>query len=185
MRTDQRRVDIDHQLRRTRAELPSPCSRLGARGTQRVEQPGLCGDPVDQPERRRVRGDRAEQRLLVAHDAQVRQTDRQSPPSASITARSRITRPGSWRPRRSRTLASASDNARVNPTQSAVSASKPAPAWDTRPSPSDATSTVKKRSPRITRKVTSTVRDQGPSASPRIPAPPDVRRPDSNGAPGL
>src|SRR4051794_17193322 len=39
----------------------------------------------------------------------------QSPPSASITATSRITRPGSWAERRSRVQTIASDSASVNP----------------------------------------------------------------------
>src|SRR4051812_46667262 len=83
----------------------------------------------------------------------ARRSARQSPPSASITARSRTTRPRSCPPRRSRILARPSDNAAVRPSLSAASANSPAPACDTRPSPSDATSTVKRRPSRCTLKV--------------------------------
>src|SRR3954452_22898152 len=83
----------------------------------------------------------------------ARRAARQSPPSASITARSRTTRPRSCPPRRSRILARPSDNAAVRPSLSAASANSPAPACDTSPSPSDATSTVKRRPSRDTLKV--------------------------------
>src|SRR3954447_3041664 len=83
----------------------------------------------------------------------ARRSARQSPPSASITARSRTTRPRSCPPRRSRILARPSDNAAVRPSLSAASANSPAPACDTSPSPSDATSTVKRRPSRDTLKV--------------------------------
>src|SRR5215216_3892566 len=107
----------------------------------------------------------------------ARRSERQSPPSASITARSRITRPGSCLRRRSRRPASARESSRVKPVRSATSANNTAPACDTNPAPSGATSTVKQRPPRITRKVTLQARDQGPSASPRIPVTPDVQAP--------
>jgi hypothetical protein len=79
----------------------------------------------------------------------ARRSARQSPPSASITARSRTTRPGSWRPRRSRIPASPRDSAAVSPTRSAASATSAAPAWLTSPSPSGVTSTVNRRSSRV------------------------------------
>jgi hypothetical protein len=74
VRTDQRRIDIDLDLLRARPQLPRPLASLRARRAQSVEQLGLCRDTVDQPKRGRVRGDRAEQRLLIAHHAQIRQT---------------------------------------------------------------------------------------------------------------
>jgi hypothetical protein len=73
MRADQRRVDIDHDARRSRAQLPRARSGSRPRGAQRLERLRLAGKPVDQPERRRVRRDRAKQRLLIAHRPQVRQ----------------------------------------------------------------------------------------------------------------
>jgi hypothetical protein len=38
------------------------------------KQRSFAGDPVDQPKRRRVRRDRPEQRLVITHRPQVRQT---------------------------------------------------------------------------------------------------------------
>src|ERR1035437_1795539 len=64
---------------------------------------------------------------------------RHSPPSASITARSRSTTPGSCADRRSRVDAIAPDNARVSPTRSATPASNALPACPTRPVPSAVT----------------------------------------------
>jgi hypothetical protein len=67
----------------------------------------------------------------------ARGSDRQAPPSASISARSRTTRPGSC-------LRAAGGSAiaqAVSPSRSAASASNGTPACDTAPSPSDATST--------------------------------------------
>jgi hypothetical protein len=108
-------------------------------------------------------------------------SDTHSPPSASITARSRITRPGSCPRRRSLTPASRRDNAPVSPTLSATSA---LPACDTKPAPSALTSTVTGRPLRITFTVNLQARDQGPSTSPRIPAQPDVSAPPPTGGAG-
>ena len=83
----------------------------------------------------------------------ARRSARQSPPSASITARSRTTRPGSCPERRSRTRARPRESALVSPLRSASSASSPLPACDTRPSPSALTSTVNLRLSRCTLKV--------------------------------
>ena len=151
MRGDQRRVDIDHDPlgRPSPAPMPAPAPRRAPRG--RVKQPRLGGDPVDQPKRRRVRRDRPEQRLLIAHRAQVRQAvaaigehHRQIPdhparvmPAAPLDA-----------PPPARTTAP-----RVSPTRSATSASNAAPACDTKPSPSAVTSTVNRRPSRCTLKV--------------------------------
>ena len=73
MRVDQRRVDIDHDPLRTHPQIPRALPRDCTRRAQRVKQRRLAGDRVDQPERRRVRSDRPEQRLLIPHRAQVRQ----------------------------------------------------------------------------------------------------------------
>jgi hypothetical protein len=59
-----------------------------------------------------------------------------SPPSATITAKSTATRPGSWPPRRCRNPASARLNCSVRPVASATSAKRRAPAWPTTPRPS-------------------------------------------------
>ncbi len=48
-------------------------ARLRASGPQLLEEGGILRYPIDHPEGRRVRGDLAEERLLVAHRAQVRQ----------------------------------------------------------------------------------------------------------------
>ena len=74
MRVDERRVDIDHDPRGAHTQSPRALACTGARRAQRVKQRGLTGDPVDQPKRRRVRRDRAEQRRLIPHRPQVRQT---------------------------------------------------------------------------------------------------------------
>jgi len=73
VRADQRRVDIDHDSLWPRAQLPRPRPRSRPCGAQRLKRGGVAGEPVDQPERGRVGGDRAEQRLLIAHRAQVRE----------------------------------------------------------------------------------------------------------------
>jgi hypothetical protein len=75
----------------------------------------------------------------------ARTSERCSPPEASITARSRTTRPGSWAPRRSRIGARPFESASVSPIRSAVSANRATPAWETTPSPSAVTSTVNSR----------------------------------------
>ena len=74
MRVDERRVDIDHDPLGANTEAPRALPRGRTRGAQRVKQRRLAGDRVDQPKRRRVRRDRPEQRLLIPHRAQVRQT---------------------------------------------------------------------------------------------------------------
>jgi Transposase, Mutator family len=88
-------------------------------------------------------------------------SDTHSPPSASITARSRITRPGSCPRRRCFRAARRADSARVSPSLSATCPSSALPACDTNPAPSAVTSTVTQRPSRITLKVTSKARDQG------------------------
>ena len=142
VRADQRRVDVDHDPLRARAQLPRARPRSRPRRAQRLERPGVAGDPVDQPKRRRVRRDRPEQRLLIAHRAQVRQAvaavgehHRQIPDHPArdrACAAARAARPARARARR------------VRPTRSATSANNAAPACDTSPAPSGATSTVKR-----------------------------------------
>ncbi|MEY9834792.1 hypothetical protein ABH941_000003 [Streptacidiphilus sp. EB103A] len=65
-----------------------------------------------------------------------------SPPSASITARSTATRPGSCPVPRGRRRRSALLNAPVRPVASARSASRREPAWLTAPRPSDETTSL-------------------------------------------
>ena len=77
----------------------------------------------------------------VVLDARAAMSAKQSPPSASITAKSRTTRPRSWLPSRSCNEPSSLDNARVRPDLSATWASSALPACETKPAPSDVTST--------------------------------------------
>ena len=72
VRGDQRRVDVDRQPLGRAVQLPEPLARPRVRRAQRVQQPRLRRDPVDHPERGRVRRHRPEQRLLVAHRAEIR-----------------------------------------------------------------------------------------------------------------
>jgi hypothetical protein len=71
MGADQRRVDVDRQPLRRAVELPKPLARPRVRGTQLLQEL-LGGDPVDDPERGRVRRHLPEQRLLIAHRAEIR-----------------------------------------------------------------------------------------------------------------
>jgi hypothetical protein len=50
---------------------PGARPRMCASGAQSLERLRLAREPIDQPERRRVRRQRPEQRLLIAHRAQV------------------------------------------------------------------------------------------------------------------
>jgi hypothetical protein len=130
MRGDQRRVHVDRQPLRRTNKLPEPRPRPGVRIPDSVQQPRRGGDPVDRPERGRVRRHRSEQRVLITGRAQVRQA---LAPSASITARSRITRPES-RPRRCcLSPARRIESALVSPTLSATCPSSAVPACDTSP----------------------------------------------------
>src|SRR5664280_911872 len=78
---------------------------------------------------------------------------RHSPPSESITARSRSTTPGSCAERRSRVAAIASESARVSPTRSATPASSALPAWATWPVPSALTCSLSTSPSRCTIRV--------------------------------
>jgi hypothetical protein len=71
VRRNQRRVDADHDPRGRSTGVPCVLARPRASGAQRLKQRRVGGDRVDDSERRRVRGDVPEQRLLVAHGAQV------------------------------------------------------------------------------------------------------------------
>jgi hypothetical protein len=92
MRRDQRRVNVERQpLRRTmRLREPRPGARV--RDPDRVQQPGRGGDPVDI--RNAVESDATAPNNGSCSRTAPR-SETHSPPSASITARSRITRPGS------------------------------------------------------------------------------------------
>jgi hypothetical protein len=80
---------------------------------------------------------------------------RQSPPSASITARSRSTAPTSWRRRGVWPRPARHDSAALSSSRSASSASSVAPAWLTTPSPSQVTSKRGRELVACTRKVPS------------------------------
>ena len=112
MRGDQRGVHVDRQPLRRADQFPQPGSRSGVRRAQRLEQPGRRRDPLDHPERGRGRRHRPEQNGLITGRSR---SARHSPPSASITARSRITRPRSWLPARNPGSPTATDSARVSP----------------------------------------------------------------------
>jgi hypothetical protein len=58
-------------IRSGAAPASQAAARPRSRRPQRVEQARLAGDPIDHPKRRRVRGDRPEQHLLIADRAQV------------------------------------------------------------------------------------------------------------------
>ena len=88
-------------------------------------------------------------------------SDTHSPPSASITARSQITRPGSWPRRRCLITPRRLDSARVSPSLSATWPNNALPACETRPAPSAVTSTVTERPSRITFTVNLQARDPG------------------------
>jgi hypothetical protein len=66
---------------------------------------------------------------------------RQSPPSASVTARSLTILAGSWAANGLRHGPSAPDRARSRPTARTVSVNAAAPAWDTTPDPPASTRT--------------------------------------------
>lgn len=80
-------------------------------------------------------------------------SDTHSPPSASITARSLITTPGSCPRRRRLHPASPPESACVSPSLSATPASSALPTCDTSPVPSVVTSTITDRPSRVTLKV--------------------------------
>jgi hypothetical protein len=70
---DQRRVEIDDHQPRPRAAPPRTRPGLCARRPDSLQRVRITRDPLQQPVRRRVRGDLAEQRLLIAHRAQIAQ----------------------------------------------------------------------------------------------------------------
>ena len=178
MRVDQRRVDIDHDPLRPHPQAPRPIPRRRTRGAQRIKQCRLARDPIDQPKRRRIRSDRTEQRLLIPDRPKIRQA------IAAVGEHHREipnTRPGSCRPRRSRTPTSAAERSRVSPTRSATSPSNAAPACETKPSPSAATSTVKLRPSRCTFKVNLPSRSCGRRTPTESPLRRTVPRPRPSG----
>ena len=72
MRRDQRRIDIERQPLRRTMQLPEPRPRPGVRDPEGVQQPRLRRDPVNHPERRRVRRHGPEQRQLLTDRAEIR-----------------------------------------------------------------------------------------------------------------
>ena len=118
-------------------------ARARARARRAALQPaGVAGDRVDHPKRRRVRRHRPEQRRLIAHRAPdlpgSRRHRRASPPDRGPR--------GPDHDRRARRRSPPSC-ARQRPRQAGLvgrpAASNALPACDTKPSPSDVTSTVK------------------------------------------
>ena len=102
----------------------APASQARSRATARaarIASSRLGVDRLDHPVGGRLGGDRPEQRLLVAQDAEVGDA------VAAVgdrDGRSRRTTPGSWAERRSRVGAIAADSAAVSPTRSASSTSR-------------------------------------------------------------
>lgn len=149
MRRDQRRVEIDRQRPGRAMKSPEPVAHA-PRATHPAA--GLRGDPVDHPERRRVRRDHLEQRLLTADGgeighalAAVGKHHRQIPDHPSrIMPTPTLLHAGQAPGQRPR-----------EPQPGHPPAPATRPARDTNPSPSAATSTVKERPPRITFRVTS------------------------------
>jgi hypothetical protein len=100
-----------------RRASPPPLRSPWARAAYRAAPRRSTQHPVGG----RLRGHRAEQRRLSAQPAT---SWTQSPPSHSISVRSRTTRLESWHQRRSR-ISATSDRAAVRPTRSASSAAAP------------------------------------------------------------
>jgi len=150
VRTDQRRVDVDRRLLGRPCELPSARPRVGVRGPQRSSPPS---SRASWSITRNAVESEATAPNSGAWSRTARRSARQSPPSASITARSRTTRPGSWPERRSRSPASTLDSAWVKPVLPATCESSADPACETNPPPSAVTSTVKLRPSHCTFKV--------------------------------
>jgi hypothetical protein len=71
VRAHQRRVDIDRQPLGRAVQLPEALARTRMRDTQRLQEPGVGGDPIDHPKRRRIRRDRPTQRLLITDRTEV------------------------------------------------------------------------------------------------------------------
>ena len=93
-------------------------------------------DRIDDPRSRgRRRNGTKEARLARS----THRSDRQSPPSAKVSATSSRTRPGSWRRLRCTVGARASLRAPVRPVKSAISASSRVPACEAMPLPSAVT----------------------------------------------
>jgi len=67
----QRRVDVDRDLRRRPGEIPYAHARSRVRALKRLEHARRRCDLVDHPKRRRVRRDRPEQIDLVTDRAQI------------------------------------------------------------------------------------------------------------------
>src|ERR1039458_537456 len=143
-------------------QLPEPRPGPGVSQPDRVQQPWRGRDPVDDPKRRRIRRHRPEQHLLLTDSTEVRdafaavgQHHREvaDHPARVMTATPLL---DPSQPRRQR---------RGDPTLSAPWAISALPARETKPAPSDVTSTVTGRPSRITVKVNLQRRDQGPSAS--------------------
>ncbi len=96
--------------------------------------------PTDNSTRRAVETD-ATSPNSAGCDPNATRSDTHRPPSASITARSQNTRPGSCAERRSRVSPSAHPSASVSPSRSAASGNSAVPARDESPVPSALTST--------------------------------------------
>jgi hypothetical protein len=71
VRGGQGRVNIDRQPVRRAVQFSEPLARPRM-GATKLAQQLLAGDLVDHPERRRIRGDRPEQRLLVTNGTEIR-----------------------------------------------------------------------------------------------------------------
>jgi hypothetical protein len=131
----------------------APAAHARARAWARAARSrSSSASPTDNSTRRAVEIDATSPNNAGCEPSATRSAT-QRPPSASITARSQNTRPGSCGERRSRVWPSAHPNASVNPSRSAANASSAVPARDESPLPSARTSTLWMLEPPITFKV--------------------------------
>ena len=183
MRGDQRRVHVDRQPLRRTNKLPEPRPRPRVRIPDSVQQPRRGGDPVDRPERGRVRRHRSEQRVLITGRAQVRQAlaaigehhrEIADHPARVMTA-TPLLEPRQTHRERTREP----DLVRDLPEQRGPRV------LDTSPAPSDVTSTVTGRPSRITFKVKPPSSGFRTSATQESPLSPDDSAPPNPGGAGL
>ena len=112
MRVDRRAVEVqDHPLG---SAAGPPCALTGQRPRLPDQTRALTADRQQHSARRGDRGHLAEQRTLPGQRGEV---ETQRPPSATITARSHRTRPGSWAERRSRVPSRAAHSPSVSPSR--------------------------------------------------------------------
>src|SRR5215212_5231595 len=141
---DQRRVDVDHHPLGPSAGVPGVPAPPRASAAQPGRQLRVRGDRIDHPPRGGVRSDLTEQRLLIAHRAQVCQ---------AVATVSQHHGPGRPPPGRDRARLAAPASPQARPTAPASAASSAAPACETGPLRPASLLPVKSRPSRCTSKV--------------------------------